>query len=51
MSFRDYEKSLSDVRKTMGIEECYEKNRQLESEVGYRSTRGLRSCTIGRDTL
>ncbi len=33
MSFRDYEKSLSDVRKTMGIEECYEKNRQLESEV------------------
>lgn len=33
MSFRDVEKSLSDIRKTSDIDGCYERNRQLESEV------------------
>lgn len=33
MSFEEFEKVLSDIRKTSGIDECYERKRQLESEV------------------
>ena len=33
MTFRELEKSLSDIQKIIGIDECYERNRQLESEV------------------
>ncbi len=33
MSFEELEKVLSDIRKTIGIDECFERKRQLESEV------------------
>jgi len=32
MSFQDFNKSLEDIRKTIGVDECYEKVRQLKSE-------------------
>ena len=33
LNFSEFEKALSDIRKANGIDECYERKRQLEFEV------------------